>query len=171
MDELVVFFILHHNFCNSNVDNFFKGYVKCNNFSTDKFLTSKSFIYCEFNSVAILNIPHTNVFLSSSICVYHFSFSFYEYLFFTNRAFYNTFNVNSVTNISENDFYITYLFDRDNRVLFCNYKVAGECINIFHHIKNKSIMPKISITSDNNAFFLVIIFVILEFLTENEEST
>ena len=90
---------------------------------------------------------------------------------FLQTAFYNTFNVNSVTNISENDFYITYLFDRDNRFLFCNYKVAGECINIFHHIKNKSIMPKISITSDNNAFFLVIIFVILEFLTENEEST
>ena len=33
--ELVLlFFIFHQNFCNNNVDNFFKGYVRCNNFST-----------------------------------------------------------------------------------------------------------------------------------------
>ena len=38
--------------------------------------------------------------------------------------------------------------------------MAGDCINIFHQRKNKSNMSKISITSDNNAFFLVIIFVI-----------
>ena len=57
--ELVlVFFIFHHNFCNNNVDNFFIGYVKCNNFSSNKSLTSNSFIYCEFNSVAIFNIPN-----------------------------------------------------------------------------------------------------------------
>ena len=32
--ELVLlFFIFHHNFCNGNVDNFFKGYVTRNNFS------------------------------------------------------------------------------------------------------------------------------------------
>ena len=158
--ELVLsFFIFHHKFYNNNVDNFFKGYVKCNNFSTNKFLTSSSFIYREFNSVAIFNIPHTNV-LSSSIRSYHFSFTFYEYSFFTNSAFYNIFNVNSVTNILNNDFYITYLFDRDNRFLFCNYKVTGECINIFHQIKNKSNTSKISITSDNNTFFLVTTFVI-----------
>ena len=36
--ELVLlFFIFHHNFCNNNVDNFFKGYVRCNNFSTNDF--------------------------------------------------------------------------------------------------------------------------------------
>ena len=121
--ELVLlFFILYHNFCNNNVDNFFKGYVTCNNFSTNKFLTS--------NSVAIFNIPDNNV-LSSSIHFYQFSFSFYEDSFFINSFFY-IFNVNSVTNILDNDFYITYLFDRDNRFLFCNYKVTGECINIFH---------------------------------------
>ena len=142
----------------NNVDNFFKGYVKCNNFSTNKFLTSNSFIYREFNSVAIFNIPHTNL-LSSSYRFYHFSFPFYEYSFFSNSSFY-VFNEISVTNTSNNDFYLTYLFDRDNRLLFCNYKVTGECINIFHQIKNKSNTFKISITSDNNAFFLVIIFVI-----------
>ena len=37
--------------------------------------------------------------------------------------------------------------------------MTGECINIFHQIKNKSNMPIISITSDST-FFLVIIFVI-----------
>ena len=106
--ELVLlFFMFHHNFCNNNVDNFFKGYVKCNNFSTNKFLMSNSFICREFNSVAIFNIPRTNV-LSSSTRFYHFSFSFYEYSVFTNSAFYNIFNVNSVTYILDNDFYITY---------------------------------------------------------------
>ena len=36
--ELVLlFFIFHRNFCNNNVDNFFKGYVRCNNFSTNDF--------------------------------------------------------------------------------------------------------------------------------------
>ena len=47
-----------------------------------------------------------------------------------------------------------------NRFLFFNYKVTGECINIFHQRKNKSNMSKNSIASDNNAFFLVIFFVI-----------
>ena len=150
--ELVyLFFMFHHKFCNNNFDNFFKGYIRCNNFSTNQVLTS--------SSVAIFNIPHKNV-LSSSISFYHFSFSFYEHSLFTNSIFNNIFNVNSVTNILNNDFYITYLFYRDNRFLFCNYKVTGECINIFHQRKNKSNMSKISITSDNNAFFLVIIFVI-----------
>ena len=92
-------FIFHHNVCNNNVDNFFKVYVKCNNFSTNKFLTS--------NSVAISNIQDKN-FLSSSVHFYEFSFSFYEYLFFINSVFY-MFNKNSVTNILNNDFYITYI--------------------------------------------------------------
>ena len=51
------------------------------------------------------------------------------------------------------------LFDRDNRCLFSNYTVTGECINIFHQRKPKSNLPKISITSDNSAFFLTIVFV------------
>ena len=77
--ELVLlFFMFHYNFCNNSVDNFFKGYVRCNNFSTNTFLTS--------NSVAIFNIPHKGV-LSSSISFYHFSFSFFEYSFFINSVF------------------------------------------------------------------------------------
>ena len=52
--ELVLlFFIFHHNFCNNNVDNFFKSYVRCTNFCTNDFLTS--------NSVAIFNISHKYV--------------------------------------------------------------------------------------------------------------
>ena len=167
--ELVLlFFMFHHNFCNNNVENFFKGYVKCNNFSTNKFLMPNSFICREFNSVAIFNIPRKNV-LSSSTHFYHFSFSFYEYSVFTNSTFYNIFNVNSVTYILDNDFYITYLFATVNRFLFCNYKVTGECINIFHQIKNKSSTPKTSITLYNNAFFLVMIFFIFRvFKTKRE---
>ena len=91
----------------------------------------------------------------SSTCFCHFSFSFYEYSFFINSVFYNIFTVNSVTNVLNTDFYMTYLFDRDNRFLFCNYKVTGECINIFHRRKNKSNMSKNSIASDNNTFFLI----------------
>ena len=99
-------------------------------------------------------------FLSSSVHFYQFSLSFYEYSFFINSVVYNISNVNSVTNILNNDFYITYLFAMNNRFLFYNYKVTGECINIFHQRKNKSNMSKISITSDNNVFFLVIVLVI-----------
>ena len=77
--ELVLlFFTFHHDFCNNNVDNFFKGYVRCNSFSTNKFLKS--------NSAAVFIIPDKNV-LFSSIRFYHFSFSFYEYSFFINRDF------------------------------------------------------------------------------------
>ena len=132
--ELVLlFFIFHHNFCYNNAGNFFKGYVRCNNFSTNDFLTS--------NSVAIFNIPHKYV-STSSIRFYHSSLFFHEYSFFINSVFYNIFNVNSATNILNNEFYITYLFDRDNRFLFCNYKVTGECINIFHQRKISPICPK-----------------------------
>ena len=43
--ELVLlFFIFHQNFCNNNVDNFFKGYVRCNEFSSNEFLTSKFYV-------------------------------------------------------------------------------------------------------------------------------
>ena len=112
--------------------------------STNKFLM--------FSSVFIFNIPYKNV-LSSSVHFYQFSFSFEEYLLFKNSVFFYIFNVNSVTNIVNNDFYITCLFDRNNRFLFCNYKVTEERINIFHERKNKPNMSKILITLDNNAFF------------------
>ena len=47
--ELVLlFFIFHHNFCNGNVDNFFKGYVTHNNFSRNKFLNYDSFKYFQY---------------------------------------------------------------------------------------------------------------------------
>ena len=147
INQFFQFYVLfHHNFCDNNVDNFFKCYIRCNNFSTNKFLTS--------NSIAIFNILDKNV-LSSSVHFYQFSFSLQYYSFLINSVFYNIFNVSSVTNILNNDFYITYLLDRDNRFLFCNYKMTGECINIiFHQRKNKSNVSKISITSDNNTFFL-----------------
>ena len=96
--ELVpLFFIFHHNFCNNNVNNSFEGYVRCNNFSVNKFLAS--------NSVSVFNIPFD--ILSSSVHFYQFSFSFYEYSFFRNSVFYNIFKVNSVTIILNNDFCIT----------------------------------------------------------------
>ena len=62
--------------------------------------------------------------------------------------------------------YVTHLFDRDNRFLFCNYKVIGECINKFYQRKSKFIMQKISITLDNSTSFLVIIFVIFRVFRE-----
>ena len=114
--------------------------------STNKFLTS--------NSITIFNIPDKNV-LSSSVHFYQFSFSFYEYSFFIKSVFYNIVNVNSVTNISNNAFDTTYLLDIDHRHLFCNYKVTGECINIFLQRKIKSNISKMSTTSDYNAFFRV----------------
>ena len=61
-----IFFIFHHNFCNNN---FFKSYVRCNNFSTSELLTT--------NSVAIFNIKQKNI-LFSSIVFHHFNFSLYE---------------------------------------------------------------------------------------------
>ena len=77
--------------------------------STNEFLRSNSFIYREFRCVVIVNILHKNL-LCSSYPFYHFSFSFYEYLFFINRVFHNIFNVTSVTSIFNNDLYTIYLF-------------------------------------------------------------
>ena len=53
------------------------------------------------NSVAVFNIPHKNVLPAQRF--FHFSFSFYEYSFFIRSVFYNFFNINSVTNILNND--------------------------------------------------------------------
>ena len=62
---ILLFFIFHHNFCNGNVDNFFKGYVTRKNFSGNKFLNHDRFIYHDVN---IFNISHTNVLSSSDRC-------------------------------------------------------------------------------------------------------
>ena len=57
--ELVLsFFVFHHNFCNSNVNNFFKAYVTRNNFSRTKFLNYDSF----FIMATIFSIYHTQMF-------------------------------------------------------------------------------------------------------------
>ena len=85
--ELVLLFLIfHQNFCNSNVGNFVKGYVRWSNLSINEFLMRSSFIYHEFHSFTIFNIPQRNV-LFSSHRFYHFSFSFYEYLCFISSVF------------------------------------------------------------------------------------
>ena len=61
--ELVLlFFIFHHNFCNGNVGNFFKGYVTCSNVSRNNFLNDDHFIYHDVHSVNIFNIYHAQMF-------------------------------------------------------------------------------------------------------------
>ena len=55
-NELVLlFFIFHHNFCNGNVENFFKGYVTRSNFFRNEFLNYDSFIYHDVNTFNISN--------------------------------------------------------------------------------------------------------------------
>ena len=126
--ELVLlFFIFHHNFCNGNVDNFFKDYVTCNNFSRNKFLNYDRFIYYDVN---IFNISLTNVLSSSDRC-YLFSFYFCKYSFFIYSAFNDIFYVNNITNIFNNHLYITGLLNRDNTFLYCNRKVTEESITLF----------------------------------------
>ena len=79
-DELVLlFFIFPHNFCNGNVDNFFKGYITRNNFSRNEFLNYDGFIYHDVN---IFNMSHTNV-LSSADRFYPFSFYLCKYSLYT----------------------------------------------------------------------------------------
>ena len=57
--ELVLLlFIFHHNFYNSNVDNFFKGYLTRDNFSRDKFLNYDSL----FIIMSIFSLYHTQMF-------------------------------------------------------------------------------------------------------------
>ena len=148
--ELVLlFFIFHLNFCSSNVDNFFKGYVTHNNFSRNKFLNYHSFIY---HNVNIFNISHTNV-LCGSDRFYPFSFYFCKYSFFYIyiQCFNDIFNVNNITNIFDNKLYITGLLNRDSKFLYCNFKVTGESITLFQQ-ENKFKVYKISITLENNCF-------------------
>ena len=87
-----LFFLMLVNQVCINLNNFFKGYVRCNHFSTNEFLMSNNFIYREFNSITNFHIPHKNV-LSSSYRFDHFSLSFCEYLIFISSVFYNSFNV------------------------------------------------------------------------------
>ena len=153
--ELVLlFFIFHHNFCNGNVHIFFKGYVMRNNFSRNKFLNYDGFIY---HGINIFNISHTNV-LSSSYR-YPFSFYFCKYSFFIYSVFNDMFYVNNITNIFDNNFYITGLLNTDNKFLYCNCKVTGESITLFQQ-QNKFKVYKIFITLENYSVFLIIIFII-----------
>ena len=64
------------------------------------------------------------------------------FVFYKQHFFNNIFNVNSVTNLSNNDFYITCLFDWDNRFLVCNYKVTGKHRHISSKKKKSQICPK-----------------------------
>ena len=139
---------------------FFKGYVTRNNFSWNKFLNYDSFIYHDVN---IFNISHTNV-LSSSDRFYPFSFYFCKYSFFIYSVFNDIFYVNNITNIFDNNLYITGLLNRDNKFLYCNCKVTGESITLFQQ-ENKFKVYKIFITSENNSVFLIIIFIIFRFFS------
>ena len=82
-ESVLLFFIFHHNFCNGNSDNFFKGYATRRNFSRNKFSNYGSFIYHHVN---IFNISDTNV-LSSSDRFYTFSFYFCKHSFFIYSVF------------------------------------------------------------------------------------
>ena len=150
--ELVLlFFIFHHNFCNGNVDNFFKGYVTRNNFSRNKFVNYDSFIYHDIN---IFNISHTNV-LFSSDRFYPFSFYFCKYSFFIYSVFNDIFYVNNITTIFYSNLYMAGLLNRDYKFLYSNCKVKGESITLFRQ-KNNFKVYKIFVTSENNSVFLII---------------
>ena len=145
--ELVLlFFIFHHNFCNGNVDNYFKGYVTRNNFSRNKCLNYNKFFYHDVN---IFNISHTNVLSSPDRC-YPFSFYFCKNSFFIYSAFNDIFYVNNITNIFDNNLYITGLLNRGNKFLYGNCKVTGESITLFQQ-ENEFKVYKIFITSENNS--------------------
>ena len=154
--ELVLlFFIFHHNFCNGNADNFFKGYVTRHNFSRNKFLNYDRFIYHDVN---IFILSHANVLSSSDRC-YPFSFYFCKYSCFIYSAFNDIFYVNNITNIFDNNLYITDLLNRDKKFLYCNCKVTGESIISFEQ-ENRFKVYKIFITLENNSVFVIIIFII-----------
>ena len=123
--ELVLFF-------NHTFDNFFKGYVMCNNFSRNKFLNHDSFIYHDVN---IFNISHTNV-LSSSERFYPFSFYFCKYSFFIYSVFNDIFYVNNITNIFDNNLSITSLLNRDNKLFLFLQENKFKVYKIFITINN-----------------------------------
>ena len=136
--ELVLLFsIFHENFCNGNVDNLFKGFVTRNRFSLDKFLWRQY-----FHDVNIFNISDS-IGLSSSDRFY--SFYFCKFSFFIYIVFNDIFCVNNITDIFDNNLYITGLLNRNNKFLYCNYKVTVESITLFPQ-KNKFKVYKIFIT-------------------------
>ena len=78
--------------------------------------------------------------------------------------FNDIFCVNNITNIFDNNFYITGLLNKDNKFLYCNYKVTRESITLFLQ-ENKFKVYKIFKTSESNSVFLMIIFIILRFFS------
>ena len=155
---VLLIFVFHHNFCNGNVDNFFKGYVTRNNFSRNNFLNYDNLFYHNVHSVNIFNISHTNV-LPSSDRFYSVSLYFCEYYFFIYSPFNNVLYVSNITNIFDNNLYITDLLNRDNKFLYCNCKVTGESITFIQQ-ENKFKVHKIFTRSENNSVFLIITFLV-----------
>ena len=74
---------------------------------------STTFIYDEFHSVAVFNIPHKDVLFSSYHCYVVVS-HFINISFFQNNAFKNIFNANNTT-VSIIDLLLKYWLDRDKR--------------------------------------------------------
>ena len=142
--ELVLlFFIFHHFFYNSNVDNFFKGFVKRSSFSRNEFLNYDSFIYHEVN---ILNISHKNV-LSSSDHFYAFSFIFVNISFLYTvflviyiYIYIYIYYVSNITNITDNNLYITGLLNFYNIINL--YTVIVRRQGRASHCFNKKIISK-----------------------------
>ena len=141
--------------CSGNVDNF----LSC--ITTFTGINFDSFIYCDIN---IFNISHTNI-LSSSDHFYLFSFYFSKCSFFIYSVL-NIFYVNNITNIFDNNLYITGLLNGNNKFLYCNCKVTGESITLFQQEKFK--VYKIFITLENNSVFLITIFIIFRFFSRKQ---
>ena len=81
-------------------------------------------------------MSHTNV-LSSPDRFYPFSFYFCEYSFFIYSVFNDILYVNNITNIFDNNLYITGLLNRD-KFLYRNCKVTGRASYCF----NKKVSSK-----------------------------
>ena len=67
-----------------------------------------------------------------------------------------------------NNLYITGLLNRDNKFLYCSFKLTGESITLFQQ-ENKFKVYKILITSDNDSVFLIMIFVIFRFFSRKQK--
>ena len=107
-------------------------------------------------SVNIFNTTLKNV-LSSLYPFYPFRFYFYEYLPFMFVVFNNAVFVINITIIFDNKSYIAELINRDNRLLYCNYKVIEKRITLFIQ-GNKSNIRKVFITQENNSDLHIIPF-------------
>ena len=78
----------------------------------------------------------------------------------------NIFYVNNITNIFDNNLYITGLLNGNNKFLYCSCKVTGESITLFQQEKFK--VYKIFITLENNSVFLITIFIIFRFFSRKQ---